>query len=173
MGMGVNIFGYIDCPGYGWQREDQRVFQQNRRVIEHLPESDPEWPSITRSMFSLLPLPRSSEVGIPQYENQLIHFAGSYRNMFVIEAKWLSKFESILSRLCWFSATVINDFAGMEYCWNIDYAAFGHAYQSVPPRPPTQWSFEFHKLEPVPVETKVAIQGTFSSKGHGSPDCGT
>jgi hypothetical protein len=173
MGMGINIFGYIECPGYGWQREDQRVFRQNRRVIEHLPESDLERPFITRSMFSLLPLRKSSEVCIPQYEFQLIHFAGSYRNMFVIEAEWLSKFESILSGLCWLSAAVIKAFAGMEYCWHIDFAAIAHAYQSDPPRPPKQWSFEVHKLERLPIEINAAIDGIFASKYHIPPDCGT
>jgi hypothetical protein len=30
-----------------------------------------------------------------------------------------------------------------------------------------EWLFEVHKLERVPVEIKVAIDGTFTSKHHG------
>ncbi len=170
MGMGVNIFGYISCPGYGRQAEDQRVFRHNRRVIEHLPEADSERPFITKTMFSLLPLPKDPDVGIPQYENELIHFAASYRNMFVIEAEWLSKFESILARLCWYSATVINAFAGIEYGWHVDILKYGGgAYRENPPRPPEHWSFEVRKIERAPVEIKNAIDGTFTSKYHDAP----
>src|SRR2546426_3154599 len=104
MGIGVIVHGFIVCPGWGHQVEDQRVFHHNKKVIEQLPVSDPEWPFLTRSMFSMLPLRTAVELCVPQYESQVIHFAGSYKDMFLATPEWLTKFEGLLSRLCWFSA---------------------------------------------------------------------
>src|SRR5262245_8687531 len=107
MGIGVNVFGYISCPGYGWQEEDQRIYRQNRRVLAHVTLTDAEWPCIARHMFSMLPLWTEKNESIPQYEEQLIHFAASYKNMYWIEHAWFEKFENILGKLCWLRAVVI------------------------------------------------------------------
>jgi hypothetical protein len=35
---------------------------------------------------------------VAQYENHVIHFAGDYKNMYLLEADWVRKFEAVLSR---------------------------------------------------------------------------
>jgi len=71
----------------------KRVSRLNRRVLAALPESHQEWPFLTRGMFSMLPLRTSCERRIPQYEDQVIHFAGDYKDMWTLEAAWVVKFE--------------------------------------------------------------------------------
>ena len=166
MGIGVIVHGYIECPGYGWQGADKRVFHQNRRVIDRLPESDPEWPFFTRNMFSILPLRASLEQCIPQYEEQIIHFAGSYKNMFVLEAVWLSKFERLLSKLCWFSAVAIVEFSKLRYEWSVDIEAVADQYRCDPPVPPDKWSFRCCRFDLRSIPQNEAIDGTFSSEHH-------
>src|SRR5262249_5236424 len=89
MGIGVVVHGFIEFVGSGRQPEWKRVFRHNRRVINSLPVSDGEWPFMPRVMFSVLPLRPSLERCIPQYENGLIHFAGDYKNMYLLEADWV------------------------------------------------------------------------------------
>ena len=124
-------------------------------------------------MFSLLPLRANLEVCIPQYENQLIHFAGSYKNMYLVEADWLTKFESILSQLCFFSAKVINDFSGLEYEWDVNISGVTDEFKSDPPRPSPNWTFSVHKIERQPIEFRHAIDGSFSSSRHVPKRSGT
>jgi len=166
MGIGVIVHGYIDCPGYGWQPEDKRVFHQNRRVIRRLPESDSEWPFFTRNMFSMLPLRPSLERCIPQYEDQVIHFAGAYKNMYIIEAEWLTKFERLLSNLCWYSAVAIVDFSKLRYEWSLDISSVADQYRHDPPVPPREWSFQCFQLDSQAIAHKEAIDGTFESPYH-------
>lgn len=166
MGIGVIIHGYIECPGHGWQAEDKRVFHQNRRVIEGLPDSDHQWPFFTRNMFSMLPLRHSLERCIPQYEAQIIHFAGVYKNMYVMEAEWLSKFERLLSNLCWYSAVAIVEFSQFRYEWSIDVGGVAEQYLRVPPLPPREWSFQCYRTNSEAVPMNEAIDGAFKSPYH-------
>jgi hypothetical protein len=154
MGIGVDIFGYIRCPGYGWQKEDQRIFRHNRRVIAHLPLTDDEWPYVTRRMFSMLPLWTEMNKSVPQYQDQLIHFAASYKNMYSIEDEWFIKFEKTLAQLCWLDAVVINGFSNDEYRWKAESTTYLGQYTRQPPVPPSRWTFEHNHLE----RRKVTVQ---------------
>jgi hypothetical protein len=166
MGIGVVLHGYIQCPGYAHMAENKRVYRANRRVILGLPLSDPIWPFITRDMFSVLPLRPSMERQIAQYENHLIHFAGDYKNMYILEADWVCKFESLLSRLCWYRAVVMLEFGGLRYEWEVPFKHIGERYLGNPPQPPTEWSFECYRVDRKPLTSREAIDGPLNSPYH-------
>lgn len=159
MGIGVIVHGFIRTPGWGTQDPSERCYAHNQRVIESLPASDPEWPFFTRSMFTIPPLRRSFAVQIPQYETAGIHFLGEYKNMYVLEAAWIRKFEGLLTRLCWIGAKVYVDFGGLLYEWEPSSPYDG--CMSNPPIPPKLWKLTCSqlKLEPIPVES--AIDGKY------------
>jgi len=166
MGIGVIVHGYIECPGYALAVETRRVYRANRRVILGLPVSDPEWPFITRDMFSVLPLRPSWDRRIAQYENQVIHFAGDYKNMYALEADWIRKFEALLSRLCWYRAVVMLEFSALRYEWEVSFDHIGDRYRGNPPRPPTEWSFQCYRIERHPLRLGDAIDGSLASPHH-------
>jgi len=166
MGVGVVIHGYIECPGYAFMAETKRVYRANRRVILNLPISDSEWPFITRDMFSVLPLRPTWDRRIAQYENQLIHFAGDYKNMYVLEADWVKKFESLLARLCWYSAVVMLEFSALRYEWEVSFDHIGDRYRENPPRPPKEWTFQCFRMKQELLSIGEAIDGALSSPYH-------
>jgi hypothetical protein len=166
MGIGVVIHGYIECPGYAYTAETKRVYRANRRVILGLPVSDSEWPFITRDMFSVLPLRPTWDRRIAQYENQLIHFAGDYKNMYVLEADWVRKFESLLAKLCWYRAAVMLEFSALRYEWEVPFDHVADRHRENPPRPPTEWSFQCFRMEQEPLSIGEAIDGPLSSPHH-------
>jgi len=110
MGIGVAVHGVVKFPGWGNQAPSVRVLRHNRNVIRSLPALDPEWPFITRSMFAFAPYRPALDIAVPQYELALIHFAGSYKNLYLLSDDWIQKFETILGRLCAFRAIVYNEF---------------------------------------------------------------
>jgi len=119
MGIGVTIHGFIESSGYGKQKESVETYKLNKAAINSLPYSDPEWPFITRSMFNVQPLRKSKDINLPQYENLLINFCASYKNMYLIESAWVRKFELLLSKLCWREAQVYNEFCGNKLKWAV------------------------------------------------------
>ncbi len=115
----------------------------------------------------MLPLRRTSERRIPQYEHQVIHFAGEYKNMYVLEADWVRKFEErLLSRLCWCRAVVIVEFTHLLYEWKVPWNHVETRYLSDPPQPPTEWSFRCSKIERQAVAEADAVEGILSSPYH-------
>jgi hypothetical protein len=165
MGIGVVLHGCIECPGHAHMVETKRVYRANRRVLRTLPVSDSEWPFMTRDMFSMLPLRPSMDRQIPQYDHQVIHFAGDYKNMYILEADWIRKFEEVLSRLCWYRAVVILEFSSLRYEWEV---AFKHwdRYMANPPLPPTEWTFQCFRMEQKPLAEPEAVDGTIASAYH-------
>ena len=163
MGIGVVVHGIIRAPGVGTEEPSMRTHAHNQRVIEALPESDTEWPFFTRSMFSMLPLRTSLDVQIPQYENAVIHFAGDYKGMLILEADWIRKFEKLLAQLCWTRATVYNEFSTLVYEWEADWPS--ESYLHIPPIPPRKWKLTcgLQKIEPTPLTEAI--------DGHYTPLC--
>jgi hypothetical protein len=102
---------------------------------------------------------------IPQYDHQVIHFAGDYKNMYILEADWIRKFEEVLSRLCWYRAVVILEFSSLRYEWEV---AFKHwdRYMANPPLPPTEWTFQCFRMEQKPLAEPEAVDGTIASAYH-------
>jgi hypothetical protein len=166
LGIGAIVHGYIQCPGYAYTAETKRVYRVNRRIILSLPVSDTDWPFITRDMFSVLPLRPSWGRRIPQYENHVIHFAGDYKDMYVLEAEWVKKFEGLLSRLCWYRAVVIVEFSALRYEWEVSLEHSVERYRGDPPQPPTEWSFQCYRTDRRPLPQNEAIDGPLASPYH-------
>ena len=114
MGYKVIIYGRIEGaspPSYLKTTPFRdKVYHHNRCVIEGLPDTDSEWPFLTRHMFSLA-LPKlewNYDRGI--YKTQIIHFGASLkvdRSNTDFVNQWLDKFEQqLLKPLVWYSAVV-------------------------------------------------------------------
>lgn len=73
----------------------------NSAAILSLGDVD-DFPHLTSSMFAL-PV---EELEQGTYRTQVIHFAGSYQAVEYHWEQWLAKFEALLARMYWVSATV-------------------------------------------------------------------
>jgi hypothetical protein len=164
MGNQLLVHGFIACPGWGQQEADRRVFHHNNKVIEQLPISDSQYPFFTKTMFSVLPLRTSLEQQVPQYETHLIHFAATYKDGVTLPADWLSKFESLLSKLCWYDATAIC--SGYAYQWAVNRQTADEQFELNPPIPCSKWRFDCIELLERPADKSVAIDGAFDSNHH-------
>src|SRR5262249_33860714 len=124
MGVNVVVHGFIETPGLGYSEVMRPMHQQNCAVINSLPVTDDEWPFFTQSMFSVPELGSDQDpvrgLRAPYYESIVIAFAGSYKNMYLLDAAWIRKFERLLSRLCWLRARVYNDFGSVAFTWDVD-----------------------------------------------------
>jgi hypothetical protein len=160
MGIGVVVHGIIESPGWASQETSVRAYRHNRRVIEALPQSDSEWPFITRSMFSILPLRPSFDIRIAQYETAIIHFAGVYKNMYHLDADWVRKFERLLARLCWTRAIVYNEFSCIFHKWDSDWPT--ESFMHDPPIPPKRWTLTCGQIKVEPITFAGAIDGDYT-----------
>ena len=161
MGIGMTVHGFIAYPDFA---EGARLHRHNSRIVARLPRIDNEWPFLTRGMFSLLPRSSRTEIRAAQYDDQLIHFAGSYKNMYRLEAAWLVKFERVLSMLCWTEAEVHFSWSGAFFRWHSDWGT--EHFLSNPPKPPTQWFFRIYQSTEVPATADDTIDGNFVSPHH-------
>ena len=163
MGVSVIVHGFIKTLGLSIDERTQRLHRHNCEVIGALPEFDDEWPFLTRSMFSLPVLGSTQEaaLSVPHYESVVIAFGGSYKNLFVLDADWIRKFEQLLSRLCWDEAYVYNQFSGISYLWEVamDDTLRNHAQDT--PCPPTKWSFECERLNAGEIAMSDAVDGKY------------
>lgn len=102
LGHEVIIYGCIE--GADWRPEQYRWLQQrNAAVIAELPSVD-EWPWLIREMFGVPDLRIEGT-----YRTQVIHFGASLKDEPPDRTcwdVWLGKFEALLRRLYWYSATV-------------------------------------------------------------------
>jgi hypothetical protein len=114
MGLGVTIHGIIEAPAV--ILSDLRVYRHNRAVLEELPEKDPDF-LMTRTMFSLPPYHPETGATAPQYDEVPIHFAANYKEMLLLPAAWIHKFEQLLMKLFWHRAIVYHEFVGIRYLW--------------------------------------------------------
>jgi hypothetical protein len=111
-------------------------------------------------MFAMGPYRPTYQVTVPQYETTLIHFAGSYKDMFILPTTWIRKFESILARLCCYRAIVYNEFTDIQYVWEAEWSA--ETFQSVPPKPAARWSLKCYKRGEKEVPHTETIDGMYS-----------
>ena len=73
----------------------------NRQVLHALPSIE-EWPLLAREMFA-------APVEVNEYgslHTDVMHFGNSYRSVEYEWEHWLSRFEDMLQRMYWVSATV-------------------------------------------------------------------
>lgn len=94
MGYSSIIYGLIEGPNWG-RPENFHMGHQNLYVISTLPEED-EWPFLSRGLFSFV---RHEAQG--NYKHQMIHFAGSFKQLDEEWEEWLAKFEALLQRMYW------------------------------------------------------------------------
>ena len=168
MGIGVVVHGFIQCPGHGHMAEARRLHRHNRRVIRSLPVSDPEWPFITRDMFNISSVRTSVERCVPQYENLLISFIGEYKNMYLLEAAWVEKFEQMLKRLCWDRAVVVAGFSQTSIEWSIGDSGLRDRLLASVPSPPDTWRRRAFRLDHVEVDLATVVDGDLGYANHRS-----
>ncbi|WP_237068308.1 hypothetical protein [Microbulbifer guangxiensis] len=73
----------------------------NREAVLSLPSAD-EWPFLCRDMFSIPTIKLKQS----QYQTDVIHFGASYRAVEYEWRHWIQKFEELLQKMYWVSATV-------------------------------------------------------------------
>lgn len=158
MGIGFAVHGFIAAPGWYDQEPSLRVFTHNKAVIQSLPELDKDWPFIVRSMFALSPYRTKLEVSVPQYEHMLIHFAASYKDMYLLSADWILKFEAILKKLCAQRAVVYCDI-GTRYEWHADWPS--EDFLRNPPLLPRKWVLKCYEGGSKEIPYIEAIDGAY------------
>jgi len=134
MGHTSIVYGNIIGP----RCRDGNLHRINKSVIEALPVDDIKWPWLERNMF-MVPDPDHSKI----YREQVIVFGASYKEVEYEWEEWLSKFESVLRRLYWLTATVHLD---TELVGNYTYEWLGDMDQtddlfSDNPKPTSKWNF--------------------------------
>lgn len=90
------IKDYVDDTSSGLRH------RTNREAILTLPSSD-AWPYLSQDMFSM---PQTSHLDETTYMTQIMHFGASYKAVEYEWNEWLSKFETLLSKMYWASAVV-------------------------------------------------------------------
>lgn len=118
------LLGKIEVPS-AWNGS----WERNRRVLRELPEEG-EWPWLIRGMFSTTPERVS-------YAYRAHFFAAELKGIEEDWGEWLEKFEDLLRRLEWTSATVHLETEQMgehSYRWLADDPRAG--------APAAAWRFE-------------------------------
>jgi len=130
------VYGFIA----GQRRDAHDLHRYNLQTLAELPESD-DFPYLSRSMFSCAgdqPLQGT-------FRTPVIHFGGSMNGLdFDGVPRWITKFESLLSRLYWHeaSAHIWTDFIDgcYQYWWAWDQAQLVVAsYRTQNPQPTSRW----------------------------------
>ena len=127
MGHQAIVYGRIQSDREPSQATAPSLHEHNAIVLRSLPDSDDEWPFLTRHMFGVVEYPYQG-----LYKSQVIHFGASLKDEPTREGHWdtwLSKFESLLLRkLSWVSAVVHveTDFRpGKVYVYRVDRSSLG------------------------------------------------
>lgn len=93
------VYGCIKDASEFYLDSERRAV--NRRAMLSLPNAD-EWPFLSQEMFAI---PRM-ENGQGNYLTEVMHFGASYKAVEYEWEQWIGKFEELLSRMYWVSATV-------------------------------------------------------------------
>lgn len=137
MGHHTIIYGRIN--GATWKVEDHDKLQRlNTEVINRLPDNDPGFPCINRSMFAI-----PNEQGT--YRDQVITFGASYKTLEYEWHLWIEKFEALLQQLFWFDVTIHADFEMMgtfTYNWHVNHEIIPQHWHQGAPQPIVEWQFE-------------------------------
>lgn len=114
MGYRAIIYGRIEGAKEAARDRDApfpgSIHHHNRCVLQGLPDTDSDWPFLTRHMFSMATpkLEWNADRGL--YGVQLIHFGASLKVDFAdtkFVGQWLEKFEQQLMKpLVWLSARI-------------------------------------------------------------------
>ena len=93
------VYGCIKDAGYFSAEGERRAI--NRQAMLQLPKAD-EWPFLCQEMFAIPQL----ETVKGNYQTEVMHFGASYKAVEYEWEQWISKFEELLGRMYWVSATV-------------------------------------------------------------------
>lgn len=77
----------------------------NREVMQELPSVE-EWPLLSREMFAMPVAGSELEEDDDGMHTDVMHFGSSYKAVEYEWEQWLAKFEAMLKRMYWVSATV-------------------------------------------------------------------
>ncbi len=100
----------------GSENESHRAI--NRQVLMDLPSVE-DWPLLSREMFSMPVLGAE----LSQLQTDVMHFGSSYKAVEYEWEQWIEKFELMLKRMYWVSATVHleTEFNGRHtFTWETD-----------------------------------------------------
>lgn len=96
------VYGCIKDVVY---TDDAAIAQQrrevNRRVLASLPAAE-DWPLISREMFAH----PANAIVVDDLHTDVVPFGNSYRGVEYEWEQWLRRFEAILQKMFWVSATV-------------------------------------------------------------------
>lgn len=94
----IIVYGFIE--GATWRTEEYRKYQyMNLEIISEL--DDEEWPFLTKRMFSSADPDNFRET----FRRQVLHFGASTKEQgYEYIDLWILKFETLLSKLYWFTA---------------------------------------------------------------------
>lgn len=95
------VYGCIRDLPFGDDNECRLRRLQNQRVINRLPDQD-DWPFLSREMFAST----GDQPVFGTYQTQVIHFGASYAAVEYEWELWMQKFEELLRKMYWVSATV-------------------------------------------------------------------
>ena len=130
------VYGHI--IGSSWKSEDYHRLQRlNKQTIQTLPD-DETFPWITKNMF-LVPDPDNDKL----YRDQIIVLGASYKSVEHEWDQWLDKFEEILKKLYWISATVHLEtelVGSFKYEWLFDLNQSDN-FTTDSPAPTSKWTF--------------------------------
>ena len=130
------VYGCIKDASHLVGDRERRV--NNRNIMLSLPKAD-EWPFLCQEMFSI-----PSEIpGMGMYQTDVMHFGASYQAVEYEWDQWIQKFEEMLSRMYWVSATVHleTELSGTHtFTWNS--AADSHVPGSGDMNIHCEWSHE-------------------------------
>lgn len=93
------VYGCIKDSAYFYHETERR--KVNREAMLQLPSAD-EWPFLSHEMFAIPQL----EGLHGQYQTEVMHFGASYKAVEYEWEQWIEKFEELLARMYWVSATV-------------------------------------------------------------------
>ncbi len=119
MGPESIVYGCIKDVVFGADAEEtRRRRQRNREMLEGLPSIE-DWPLLAREMFSVPP----QALDLDTMRTDVTHFGISYRAVEYEWEQWLQRFEGLLRRMYWVSATVHleTEFNGTHtFVWEAD-----------------------------------------------------
>lgn len=134
MGVSTVHIGYIEYY------DSKRAHDLNKTLIESLEPKD-VWPRLNRTIFGVLPLRDELNPYVAQYGMGLIHFGWISKNDYLIDARWIAAFDSLLERVClWTDVKIINHFLNISVEWQAVYEDGAVDYEN--PVPPKTWTIE-------------------------------
>ena len=96
------VYGCIKDTVYSDESQQFQLRREaNKQVMQELPSIE-DWPLLSREMFSMPEL----AMDLDDSNTNVVHFGTSYKAVEYEWEEWIGKFESMLKKMYWVSATV-------------------------------------------------------------------